>query len=60
MSLIIKSKVYSARKHYMCDDCGKMIGKSEKYRYFYGAPDKGDKPYALRICKGCDTYKEDY
>ncbi|KIL73707.1 hypothetical protein SD77_2984 [Bacillus badius] len=60
MSLIIKSKVQSARKTYHCDDCGKPILNKEKYRYFFGAPDKRDKPYSLRICKGCDTFKEDY
>ena len=60
MSLVIKSQVYSARKKYACDDCGKAISIREKYRYFYGAPEKGNKPYALRICKECDTYKEDY
>lgn len=60
MSLIIQSKVRSARKTYDCDDCGKPILNKEKHRYFYGAPDKGDKPYALRICKNCDTSKEDY
>lgn len=60
MSLIIQSKVRSARKTYDCDDCGKPILRGYKYRYFFGAPDKGDKPYSLRICKKCDPYQEDY
>lgn len=60
MSLIIKSEVRSARKTYDCDDCGKSILNKKKYRYFFGAPDKGDKPYSLRICKSCDPYQEDY
>lgn len=60
MSLIISSKVQAARKIYDCDDCGKTILIKEKYRYLYGAPDKGDKPYTLRICKECDTDKSGY
>jgi hypothetical protein len=56
--LIIKSKVQTARKTYDCDDCGKPILKGYRYRYMFGAPDKNDKPYGLRLCGNCTDLEE--
>lgn len=60
MSLIIQSKVRTARQTYDCDDCRKPILRGYKYRYLFGAPHIGDKPYSLRICKKCDPAQADY
>jgi hypothetical protein len=52
--MIIKKRfISSSRKDHICDDCRKIIPKGTSYCYLYGAPDIGDKPYAIKICEQC-------
>lgn len=58
--MTINKRWNRASREYRCEMCREKIGKGISYCRMFGMADRGDKPFAIRVCASCvDAGKTD-
>lgn len=55
---ISKKRIGKAAQQYRCVFCQGAINPGDSYWSMFGMAERGDKPYTIRVCIGCEEHDQ--